>query len=1119
MPIYTPNYKLASPVAGEVLDPIQDSQRFLTIDRQLLGLFQVLGNGVVTGWIVADGGGLSVSISPGRGHINFLSGSTNDVATVSPLVPNTINYIYAQATDTMQYDRLPRFYSDLALVTGGIQILLAAVTTNASAIVSIDTSGRQDISFIQEIKTLINQHRHRGGADNPTKIDLTQEVMGQLPGFHIDNIDASKVTSGILPLARIPQLEHSDLLHSGVLTHAQLDSFVRNLSNPNVRLLGELSSTALMQLYLAFKHIWNDVDAFATNLLVMVPGIAPDSFTDFNATTAVVDKVNHLIQGIPSLGGQLVTTTFSTDNDFLSAVQSSNIEIGTDNFGDFFRLTKPLTQQIVESFDNVFGNNQPIPGWTLETVASDSTTSFTSDDTQQVDGAFSAKLNVSQSVRVQVTKVFSNTVDWSAFNEIQAYIETLSSSHGKIIFQILKNVGGGVLQEIDSFPLLLTNETTVGFKQVTHDLTNDDLSKVDAIRIFTDTSVGWDLSPFIVNIDRIILNNNLFFSPSGRIRFRLKVPQKAHWAAISWVVDDTTTGTVQARARSAPSFQTFDQSSASQYSSFFSNNGGDPSVPDNACIEAEIALTPNGTKTTTPVIRSVTISYITNSTTSGLHIDSVSDFMRATKLVNAAVVPPGDVIINGRIDVGDVVYGIQHSVQQASLSNNGFGTVFGTPVVGVDGTSLPLSPNQAVTANSVLKTSSLNGVASVQRMQDRSYLVADTLNDRIVQFNRQGQPVKVLASNNVKNVKDLYPISVCYNPGNTTLYIAWSVAVSLSSLDLSQIVISGAGLSLTLSNVNDHAIRSTSPNSQTQNSNVTPIILSPVHAGEIQAFLGDATTQDHRLFADIGTKTVKSGINSDNANFATLVTARGMPIFVGDFQFVTGLFRPISITITSTGNWLIGNAKPLLTTSGTGSASGVDPITGVSPSDITSTIEMDPDTGEIVFSDNSVDYSLLTLGGAIELNPKYIAVAGIVAGQGAPSVSTAASVTASVGGGVIQSSSTTTTTTTNSSTTTQTSTDLTVLLQRVGVIKTIEKSSGRVVDQQSTSDGTYAADVQIDENGDLVSIEKSFSNGIGTGRVIKLDEDGNIFFQFGLAELASPNDVRVLSTGNMIVST
>lgn len=1115
---FTDHYRLSSPVAGEPLDALEDSKRFLVIDRQLLGLFQIFGNGVIIGWDLSQSGGLAVSVSTGRGNVNFMSAETTEVREVSDLLPNSTNYIYAQVTDTTAFDRDIEFVSDTDILTTNGRVLLGAAITNDSAVTEIDSTLRNDISFIEQIKTLINQHRHRGGSDNPTKIDLTKEVMGQLPGFHLEAIDASKVETGILPPARIPLLEHSDLINSGVLSHAQLDSFVRALSNQNVRLLGELSLTNMLQLYLAMKHIWNEVDAHTTNMLVMIPGITPDSFTDFNKTTAVVDKINHLIQGIPSVGGELITTTFRTAADFAAAQLKSNVVIGEDDDGAFLKITKPLTESIVESFDNVFSNNTDIPNWKIETLATDNNTTFKSDSTKKVDGAFSVKFNVDQKIRVQATKTFTETADWTAFNEIETYIQTLSAAHGKIVFQILKKNDSGVLTEIDSFSLLETNETTVGFRKVIRDISNVTRDKVDAIRIYTDTALGWDLSNFIVNIDSIRINNNLFFSPSGRIRFRLKTAQKAHWAAISWV-GETNSGTIQARARTAPSYETFDQSSSAPFSSFSAVSGSDPLVSDNRAIEIEIALAANAGKTASPVLRSVTISYITSSTTSGLTLDTVDDFLRATKLENAAVEAPGDVIIEGRIDVGDVVYGMQHSVQQASLATIGTNFAFGTPVVGFDGTSLPLSPLQAAENNLGLRESSIDGAASVERLRDRTYLVTDTLNDRIIIFDREGRLVKGFASNNVRNQTDLYPLTSSYNRRTKILYISWSTNVSLANLDVSKMIISGAGLSMTLSNTSDKVARLTGPKTETQSANVSPIILSSAHAGQLEAFLGDSSVSDHRLFINIDPTAAKEEINSDNENFATLVGPRGLPVFVGDITFIRGLFRPISLSRNAADNWLVCNAKPLLTGDG-----GNDIITGVNSSEVTSLIEIDPLTGDIIFSDNSVDFSLLTLGGAVEMNERYIAVAGIVEGEGPPEQQTVKTVKATVGGGVVKLTDTTTTVEQNSSggtTTTDSNseTDLDVLSSRRGVVKIIEKRSGRVVFEQETSDGTYAADVQLDEDGNLVTIEKSYTEDATSGRVIKLDEDGNVFFQFGLAELASPNDVRVLLTGNLVVST
>lgn len=1123
---FTDTYKLYAVEAGEPLSALEDSRRFLTVDRQLLGLFQVFGNGAVSGWDVTAAGGLSVSVASGYGNIAFMSSSTDVSTTVTGLVPNADNYVYAQATDTTRFDRTVNFYASTLAITGGQQILLAKATTNSSTVTAIDSSVRQDISFIDQIRTLIDAHRHRGSPDNPSKIDLSKEVIGRLPGYRLADLDSSLVTSGRIPAGRLPLIDHGSLSDAGVLTHAQLDSFVRDLSDVNVRLLGELSLTNSMQLYLANKHIWSDVDAYASNLLVMVPGITPDAFTDWANTTATVDKTEHFIQGVPSLGGELVSSTFNTVANFGAAASRTNISIGTDMSGDYFALEKPYstcqTAACVSlSFDAVTTVGAAVPGWVVETIATQDNTTFETDTDR------SGKLDADEQVRLQMTKTFDAAQDWTAYNELACSVKTLSP-HGKIIFQTLGLDSGGNLVEVDSFTLLDVNETTVGFLEVKRDISTVTRDKIKAVRIYTETgALQWTLAPFVVNIDSIKLNNNLYYSASGKIRFRLRTSQKSHWVAVGW--DATLNGgTIQARARTAPTYETFDQGSSSSFSPFFSVSGDDPNVADNRAIEIEISLVPNTGKTATPVVRSITVSYVTSGTVSGLTIQTVDQFLRASKLENAAVqatvAPLGEVTIDGRNDTGDVTYGVQHSAQQASLSVSGAGTVFGTPIVGIGGENLPISPLEAVSANFSFKSSAINGASSVEKLPDRTYLVADALNDRIILFDKDANPLQIVASNNVRNVKNTYPVASSYDRASRKLYIAWSNNITLSTMDVSKITLTGAGLSITLSQTADTVVRIAGTDTQNQSSNVSPILLSTAHGGQLEAYFGTSLAGQQPLFMTIAPSAVQNGFNSEDANYAALLTPRGFPVFVGSFMFVEGIFRPVSVSRTAAGTWLVGNAKPLLTTDGNS-----DPVTGVGANEVSSVIEIDPDTGEILFSDDSVDFSLMTLGSAVEFNTLYIAEAGIIAGEQPQASSSTTSTTATLGGGVQIANQETTVTTTQvavagaqavTAVTTGQKSDFDILKARTGVIKVVEKASGKVVFEQASSDGFYPADVQVDGDGFLTIVEKSFSaTSPLAGRVAKLDDDGNVFFQFGLAELASPNDVRILSTGNLMVST
>lgn len=1052
---FTDNYRLGSIEVDQILDPLEDSRRFLTIDRQLLGLFQIFGNGIVTGWDVTAGYGLSVGISPGRGNVSFMAGETEDARSVSGLSPNATSYVYAKTTENTRFTRDVLFYASRSNVPDGNDVLLAAVTTGSGAVVSVDQSQRTDISFIEEIKTLVNSHRHRGGSDNPTKIDLGNEVMGKLPGYRISDIDASRITSGKLSQARLPRLKHSDLDGAGVLSHAQLDSYVRNLSNANASLLGEVSTINMLQLYLANKHIWNEVDAYTTNAIFMIPGISNDDIIDFENTTAVIDKDERLVKGIPAISGMLLTTTFSSLADFQAVQLRSDVELGEDAFGAFARITRPVSELVVESFDRVFSNGSSFDGWKLETVATAQDTTFNSDSQEKVDGPFSAKFNVDQGVRVQATLTFSEVADWTQYSELEQWIETTADDHGQIRCQILNDSGVAV----DDFKVLGTNEITAGFRQVVRDITSVVRDKVKGIRIYVDTALGWDLSSFFFHLDKIKLNNTLFYNPSGRMRFRLKTPQKSQWAAIAYT-GDLNGGRILVRARTAPSFESFDRSSSIPFSSYLAASGDDPKVQDNRVIEVEVSLLPNDDDTSTPTLRSLTVSYITSADETGISIDTADDFLRASKLENCKVEDAGDVAINGRIDVGDVVYGLNSSVQQTSLANTAV-KQYGTPIVGITGSFAPLSPLQAVGS---LKVPGLNIAADVTRLKDRTYLVADTGNDRIILFDRAGKPIKILCSNNVVSETAIYPLCAAYNPVNTTLYIAWSTRVAGNGLDLSQATIDGIGLSVVLSNTKDTLVKLSGNSSDIQTANTSAIVLSATHATQIAAFLAGDTI-DSRIYLNLDTAFAQEKIAVSNVNYAKLLTLRGLPIFVGDLKLVAGIYNPVSVTVTEAGNWLIGNAKP---------PAGQTTVTTAVP--VTTAVEMVPLTGEILYSDDSVDFSVQFLGAAIEKEGRYFVLAGSVLST----IGTAAG-------------------------------------KVVGVLNVVDKTTGKLVYQYLTSDGTVASDVQVDADGNFVILEKNTTTL--HSRIITVDDESNVVFQYELADGYSAQDVRILSTGNLVIST
>ncbi|MGC5098474.1 hypothetical protein ACPXA0_26090, partial [Escherichia coli] len=83
-----------------------------------------------------------------------------------------------------------------------------------------------EISIFSGLVSLINKHKHIGGSNNPSQIDLANHVQGKLSGDHITNLSLDSVTTGTLSADRLPLIDHNSLSNIGSLTHAQLESII-----------------------------------------------------------------------------------------------------------------------------------------------------------------------------------------------------------------------------------------------------------------------------------------------------------------------------------------------------------------------------------------------------------------------------------------------------------------------------------------------------------------------------------------------------------------------------------------------------------------------------------------------------------------------------------------------------------------------------------------------------------------------------------------------------------------------------------------------------------------------------------------------------------------------------
>ncbi len=347
---------------GDAIDSKPNVQkeidRFVLIDKQLFGLYSVFGNGVISGWDVIITSDLKVTITPGIGIIQSLAAETTFPLDVINLPSSDSFSIYAVIDGDTATNRTVSFrFSRVDLGEGSIK--LADVITGATGVISVDTTVRTLVGFKAIIDDEVQHHRHTG---SPPKIQLDQETKGLLPGALLANQDASKIVSGQFTADRVGQIDHNRLKNVGFLTHAQLDSLVGSIQRDNEQLLGEISTVNLLRYVLAAKYSDDTIDETFVNELAIIPGVSPDSFTDWTSTTANLDPITQCISGIPpsflqGLGGedqadlQVVSITWQTDTDFNNAPVMSNLVV---NDGVYL-VSDTVEDQTIEDFEIING--------------------------------------------------------------------------------------------------------------------------------------------------------------------------------------------------------------------------------------------------------------------------------------------------------------------------------------------------------------------------------------------------------------------------------------------------------------------------------------------------------------------------------------------------------------------------------------------------------------------------------------------------------------------------------------------------------------------------------------------------------------------------------------------
>jgi len=1075
----------------------KEIDRFVVIDKQLYGMYKIFGNGVIDGFNVSDAGfqsgkGISVNISQGTGVINFIAAQNEIPGTVTGLPPNTVVSIYAQIVGSTYLDRKVKFLYSRTPISNAIK--LALVSTGADNISFIDNNARDLIGFEEIIQDAINEHKHRG---TPTKINLEEEVKNQLPGARLEGIDASKVVSGRFDIDRIPLVDHNDLEHNGMLNHAALDSYVRTFSQNNKELLGEINMVNLLRMIIFHKYKDVDVDEYFINELALIPGVSPNEFIDFTATTANIDLDSGCISGIPSVSG-IFTSVFWNDT-FSFDTNTFNNNILIDNDTVFLDASDSST----ESLADFSGGRQPFEE---EMIIVDRNQQVVVADGEE--GNLVGQMGGGGTLNYFYRLDYESTEykNWDGiYDQIVIKIKTTEQIHDPVYMYVvngsnIRNDGvsgtgsieagniDGVRVPSSSWEILAKDENSATLLEKTFNIHELGLTEVSQITIFTSDD-------FTFEIDDLEVRRTNIVSETGTIKFQYSTEASVTFHTIFYDIDTPSGTTSSLRLKTASTVDSLSRAFWTQ-----NLNSGDVVAITGSTAEIEVVMTSDDSRTISPVLNSIELRLLTDANFTGFVIDTEDEFVRGTISnldINPAVQVGQDILnISTPINVGGVYFAKAGSVSE---NNNVGDAIYGfSGAPGGDGFyGMPISPVQARYWNSS-STRGFKTVSSVVRRFDNSFLISDLGNSRVLQVDRNGNLIKGFGSTYSTDI-NFYPLSAVYNPTNQILSVAFTQAVVVSDItEISFFIGGGSQIALTLDD--------TILNNNKSGNKILEIELDDDTAVRLLNATSDNLTVDFGAGAFTATIQVNEGMKATGNNIFSLVS--GLICFVGDFTFIDNIKHPVGVYENSENNWMILNSSIFYGGPDQGTGVVLDPteIVDLEATEVPSIVEIDPDdvsntTDKLISSD--VTFSDYTLGGIVEYttNQRFV-VAGIEEDSNAILVGTGQDLLDKYDDPPLDVQ--------------FRAAAVDALKGYVGRVFVIDKVNNKQQAMYTSPDGTYASDVSGFSNGDLSVAESAFADA--SGRLVRIDAFGSVTWSYGVGTFHIINDSKVVGDDTVIVS-
>jgi hypothetical protein len=1098
--------------------------RFVFIDKQLFGLMSIFGNGVIEGWDTSIIGAFDVAIGEGSGNINFIAGRTEFPVEITDLPPNSLSYVYARVKRRTTFAEDVDFFisPDGGLVDPNF-LLISRIITGATGIESIDDSVRHNIGFIDLIRAAIRDHKHRGGTQNPSKIDLSSEVKGQLPAFRVADFDAEKLVTGTLELGRIPLLDHQELANVGLLTHPQLDTFVKTLEANNKEIFGEIGLSNILQMLIAMKLIYDDpdsgfylsdrtVDENMINEIIVIPGITTDDYIDFDATTAEVNLEQHYIAGVPPTTGTSFYVTWNTDLAWNSAYVREDVVIVSDTVSLAFNDSDESNIVTIEGFETATE-----PGQSLTTTSGGGQQLFekqsviTSDQADitanavaldVLEGFYSGRFTHRQDFRVQYVKEFNTSQDWSTYDSFVLWTKCLDSIHGPVkifFFDQQQNKSA-------EFTVLADGEVT---DNTDPSANNFEMRMVDIGQIPFRTEVkGFVIysddtdNPFSFYIDHITIQRSILLPEDGRIVLRYATSSQVTFSQIEWTSIEPAGTEIRVRSRSANGTAFLNRADYTPYLI-----SGDLVNLEGTDLEIEIELFPDDDRLVSPILQSVRVLVLTEAELDGYAIDSDEEWSLGD--ADNITVSDDTLTLTTPIYVDSYYFAVGNLINQIYEQTSSSGNQYVTSEFAISGTNSstsPIAPNLIFKAVETdldaarVTTPDFFSPRSIIREDDRHFIIADTYNDRVLEVEEDGTLIAGFGSINYEHSSKIFPLSASLDPRTSILYVVWSKKISFKTVDVRKITLQNGTQSVQIQLITDFdkilGLTTAELDQVNAEGQVMPIHLSLQNAGLAQSL----TAEDSYML--MGDEVLSSGLDTDSVYYRAIVTTSGIPLFVGNFAYIDGVFSPTYAHKTDDDTYVVANA--------TVAVKEFD-ITGLQDesislnTNVSSIIEVD-ENNNVIYGTDKVLFSPFVPGRAERLDSTTMLIAGMkptgqeseasgfdfreIAGDSQEKVRRK-----DVLNDVFFGSSS----------------------PLSGTVIVLDTQTGDTSFEYSSPEGILASDVDIDtSSGNYVIAESSFKK---SGRIIKVDTVGNIVFSFGEGLYGVINDVTVQVDGSMVVST